>query len=113
MTGCVFGIADLAVFPYDIGILNKQVLLGVGQLKPVPITDGIVKLVLMVVDDQLLTTGKRLSVRVPVSILVWHDVKQLHRAVRGSGDGQRNIHRLAVGIGSPRIGRDILVVDID
>ena len=39
--------------------------------------------------------------------------EQFHRAVRSSGDGQRNVHRLTIGIRCTRISRDILVINID
>ena len=69
-------------------------------------------MILHIVDDNLLIRSHWRSGNRIVSVFVWHHVEQLHRTVRSSGDGQRNIHRLAVCVRCTGIGRDILVIDI-
>ena len=96
----------------DIRLRHKQSLLGSSQFIPVPITDGRVQRIFNVVDDQLLIATERLIVRIIIGIAVGLYVKQLHVTVRGSGDGQRNIHLLAVSVCCASICRDVLVIDI-
>ena len=97
----------------DIGLVNKQFLLRLGQQVPVPIADGVVFVIFHVVDNHLLITPQNYARCRIVSILVRHHVEQLHGTMRGCRDGQRNIYRLTIGIRSTCISRDILVVDID
>ena len=79
--------AVLTISNGDIGLVHKQLLLRLGQQVPVPIADRIVQAILNIVDDYLLALLKFLARRSIVCILVWHDVQQLHRTVRGSRDG--------------------------
>ena len=70
-------------------------------------------MVLHVVDDDLLVTLQLYTRSRIVGIFVWHHVEQLHRTVRGSRDGQRDVYRLTIGIRCSGVGRDKLVIDID
>ena len=114
----VFGdylIANLTFRYGHIRIPLKELLLGIAQQAPVPVTDGVVLLISDIVDDQFLACCQFhvVCLVLPVGIEVRLNVEQRHRAVRGGGDGERYVHRLAVGVGRAGIGRDELVVDVD
>ena len=65
------------------------------------------------VDDNLLVRSNFRARSRVVSILVRHHVEQLHRTVRSSRDGQRNINCLAVRVRCSGVCRDKLVIDIN
>ena len=106
-------VADLAAVVGDVCLFHEQLFLRVTQQVPVPIADGCVLVIVDVVDVHLLAKFQWHARRSVVRIAVGHDVHQFHAAVRGSGDGQRYLHGLAVGIRRTGVGRYILVVDID
>ena len=106
------GSAYLTVGYGDIGFIHEEASLRRCQHVPVPIGDGVVQLVRHIVDDHLLAFLQRHAGRRIVGIEVLLHRHQLHLAVRGSGDGQRDVNHLAIGIGGTGIGRDILVIDI-
>ena len=113
----VFFIANLTVLLDVIGVFDEEVPLRRRQQIPIPITDGRVKRIFHLANHECAVSSKRCLcgtvVERIVSILVRHNVEQLHRTMRGCRDGQRYLHLLAVGIGRAGIGRDILVVDVD
>ena len=109
--GIVF-VANLTTVVGDISLLHKQFFLGVTQQTPVPIADGVVFVILNIVDVCLLAKLQWYAGRRIEGITVGHDVQQFHAAVRSGSDSQRDLHGLTIGIWSTGVGRDILVVDV-
>ena len=103
---------QLTVCYGDIGILHEESLLRLGQQIPVPIADGVVLVVLDIVDDHLLIILQHNTRSRIVGIAVRHHIQQLHGAMRGRRDGQWDVYTLTIGIGRTSIGGDVLVVDI-
>ena len=95
--------AILAIRGGDICLVNKQLLLRLGQQVPIPIADGIVQVIGGFVDHDLLALLQFIARRSIISVLVGHHVEQLHGTMRSGRDGQRNIYRLTIGIRSTRI----------
>ena len=115
--GGIFRIANLTVFLDIVRVFDEEGFFCRCQQIPVPIADRCVKTVFYLVNLYLSVRGQLIlyvaSIDGIVSILVRHDVEQLHRSVRGGRNGQRNLHLLAVGVGGSGVGRDELVVDVD
>ena len=110
-------IANLALCHGGVGLAHKLHLVGIAELHPIPVADGVVDVVGDVVDEHGLI-GLQLGLaltayRLIVSIEVGLDVLDGNLAMRGGRDGEGDVHRLAIGVGRTRVGRDVLVVDID
>ena len=110
--GLVILAVDVTSDAVHVGVLYEELLLRSTQQVPVPVADGVVLVIFLVVDDHLLSVAELHAGSGIVGIAVGHDVQQLHLAVGCGGDGQRNVHRLAEGIGHAGVGRYILVIDI-
>ena len=74
-------------------------------------------MVLHIIDNHFIITFQFLLCRTIIGriicIAVRLYIQQSHRTMRGRCDGQRDVNRLTVCIRGTRVGRHILVVDID
>ena len=117
VAGGIEGVPDLAAVGGDVCLVDEQLLLRVAQHEVVPVGDGVVELVGDVAQHNLVIALerclRRAVVRRVVGIVVGLHLQELHPAVRGRGDGERDVDHLAVGVGHTGVGRDVLVVDID
>ena len=102
--GNIFHTVNLTRDAVRIGLLHEQFLFIAAQQIPIPVTDGVVLVVGLAVDDHLLAIAQFFARCCIVGIAVRHHVQKLHLAVRGCGDGQRNIDGLTVGVGLTGIG---------
>ena len=112
-TGCISGFTYLTVCNADIGLVYEQRLFRRAQFIPVPVTDRRIQFVGNIVDDNLSVILELHARRCIVGILVGHHIQQLHRTMRCSCNGQRYVHRLAVGIWCSCISGNKLVIDVN
>ena len=116
VTLVVLDAANLTLLDDGIGLAYESCLLCGSQGRVVPEADGLVELIVLTVDFQRLLgviAAQFLMILVIVSIVVGLHVGQRETAVGTSLDGQRDGHRLRVGRSGARVGRDVLVVDVD
>ena len=127
--GGIVGAVDGAVLGVEVGHGDEVLAVLVRHLVPVPPGDDIVQTVglVLVVHPYLIHQFAvgildaanlhllRLVGRVRhiVGVEVGLHIEQLQAAVRGGGDGQRQVYGLRVGIGRAGVGRYLLIVDVD
>ena len=107
------GIADLTLGNRGIYLIHEARLVDGRERLVSPVVDRIASLVGDIVDDDTALIAKGCSLIIIISIAVGLDLAQRHPTMRGSRDGERDVHRLGISVGRAGIGRDILVVDVD
>ena len=95
---------------------GKVNLFGRGQLRPIPVADGVVHAVgnafyLYTVGggENAILVGKPHE----VGMQVVFDTDQFNLSVGAGRDGERNVHRLGISLSRACISRQILVIDIE
>ena len=123
LAGGILHAVDGASLAVDIGLRDEALAVLVRHEVPVPPGDDLVQCVavalvvhphllyLLAVLVEVANLLRVLSVG-PVGVEVGLHVEQLQAAMRGGGDGQRQVDGLRVGVGRAGVGRHLLVVDV-